>query len=86
MDHFWGRFEFAKVRGQIHLHLLGVIQDTVTKVHDVPIAEQMQVLGQIVWTICYRGSWCCRETSFHYTQTVKPALFYETIFHRTDKQ
>jgi hypothetical protein len=51
LDHFWGRFEFAKVRGQIHLHLLGVIQDAVTKVHDVPIAEQPQVLGQMVWTI-----------------------------------
>ena len=29
--------------------------------------------------VCYRGSWCCRETSFHYTQTVKPALFYGSV-------
>ncbi len=39
LDHFWGRFEFAKARGQIHLHLLGVITDAVTKVLDVPIVE-----------------------------------------------
>jgi hypothetical protein len=25
--HYWGRFEFAKSRGQIHLHLLGITND-----------------------------------------------------------
>jgi hypothetical protein len=27
IKHFWGRFEFAKSRGQIHLHLLGINDD-----------------------------------------------------------
>jgi len=27
MKHYWGRFEFAKSRGQIHLHLLGIVED-----------------------------------------------------------
>ncbi len=27
IKHFWGRFEFAKSRGQIHLHLLGITDD-----------------------------------------------------------
>jgi hypothetical protein len=28
IKHYWGRFEFAKSRGQIHLHLLGIRDDT----------------------------------------------------------
>lgn len=31
ITHFWGRFEFAKSRGQIHLHLLGITNDAVGK-------------------------------------------------------
>jgi hypothetical protein len=27
IKHYWGRFEFAKSRGQIHLHLLGIVED-----------------------------------------------------------
>jgi len=27
IKHYWGRFEFAKSRGQIHLHLLGITDD-----------------------------------------------------------
>ena len=27
IKHYWGRFEFAKSRGQIHLHLLGITND-----------------------------------------------------------
>jgi hypothetical protein len=27
LKHYWGRFEFAKSRGQIHLHLLGITDD-----------------------------------------------------------
>ena len=26
LKHYWGRFEFAKSRGQIHLHLLGIVE------------------------------------------------------------
>jgi hypothetical protein len=29
IHHYWGRFEFAKSRGQIHLHLLGIINGAV---------------------------------------------------------
>lgn len=29
IKHYWGRFEFAKSRGQIHLHLLGITDDAV---------------------------------------------------------
>lgn len=29
IKHYWGRFEFAKSRGQIHLHLIGITDDTV---------------------------------------------------------
>ncbi len=28
MKHYWGRFEFAKSRGQIHLHLLGIVEES----------------------------------------------------------
>lgn len=27
VDHYWGRFEFAKSTGQIYLHLLGIISE-----------------------------------------------------------
>ena len=27
IKHYWARFEFAKSRGQIHLHLLGITDD-----------------------------------------------------------
>jgi hypothetical protein len=27
---YWGRFEFAKSRGQIHLHLVGIIKGSTT--------------------------------------------------------
>ena len=27
IKHYWGRFEFAKSRGQIHLHLLGIVEE-----------------------------------------------------------
>ena len=27
IKYYWGRFEFAKSRGQIHLHLLGITDD-----------------------------------------------------------
>jgi hypothetical protein len=27
IKHYWGRFEFAKSRGQIHLYLLGITDD-----------------------------------------------------------
>ena len=27
IEHYWGRFEFASMRGQIHLHLLGITAD-----------------------------------------------------------
>jgi len=27
IKHYWGRFEFAKSRGQIHIHLVGIIED-----------------------------------------------------------
>jgi hypothetical protein len=27
IEHYWGRFEFAAMRGQIHLHLLGISRD-----------------------------------------------------------
>jgi hypothetical protein len=26
MKHFWGRMEFSKLRGQIHIHLVGIIE------------------------------------------------------------
>jgi len=31
IKHYWGRFEFAKSRGQIHLHLLGITDDATIK-------------------------------------------------------
>ena len=31
IKHYWGRFEFAKSRGQIHLHLLGITSDALGK-------------------------------------------------------
>jgi hypothetical protein len=31
LKHYWGRFEFAKSRGQIHLHLLGIIEGVANK-------------------------------------------------------
>jgi len=27
IEHYWGRVEFAPVRGQIHLHMLGIAKD-----------------------------------------------------------
>jgi hypothetical protein len=29
IKHYWGQFEFAKSRGQIHLHLIGITDDAV---------------------------------------------------------
>ena len=31
IDHYWGRMEFAKGRGQIHIHLLGILNKNVTR-------------------------------------------------------
>lgn len=53
IEHYWGRFEFAKSRGQIHLHLLGIVADAAKedgiydqlwKLKDNQ-AEQARVLG-----------------------------------------
>ena len=33
IEHYWGRMEFAKGRGQIHLHLLGILSNDIK--HDV---------------------------------------------------
>lgn len=31
IKYYWGRFEFANCRGQIHLHLLGITKNTTDK-------------------------------------------------------
>ena len=31
IEHYWGRIEFAKGRGQIHLHLLAILNKMITK-------------------------------------------------------
>ena len=31
IKYYWGRMEFAKGRGQIHIHLLGILDKTMTR-------------------------------------------------------
>jgi len=50
IKHYWARFEFAKSRGQIHLHLLGILEDN-KNFHDMWNLEgqkekQEQMLGK----------------------------------------
>jgi len=54
MKHYWGRMEFSKLRGQIHIHLIGIIERATTPgdiqhqmfIHRENTPKQAQILAE----------------------------------------
>ncbi len=47
IEHYWGRVEFAPGRGQIHLHMLGIVKD-MPYFKDFYKAQTMEDKGMVV--------------------------------------
>ncbi len=54
IKHFWGRMEFSKLRGQIHIHLVGIIEDATRPggiqhqmfIHKGDVINQTKILAE----------------------------------------